>query len=383
MQNEEENKIGLNEAISSNQNIEMTHISENSDEETVDTIVSEDELESLDKAELASKFEELIEHEDAMPDANIVKLIKSAYDKLVKEEYDQKLKLFMEDGSLEKDYSPRVDPLDEKVERIFKSFNKKRADLRKQKEKNLQDNLSTKKLIIEELKVLLKSEDGFSKAYHKFQALQNKWRATGNVPKADEHNLRENYHFLTGKFYELIKISNELRELDRKKNLEIKNEICEKADKLTEEPSLKKALDGLRYLQEEWRESNNMRKELSDPLWQRFKIASDKIHDRRKEHVAQLKQKLQNNLDAKTALCEELELLATTELSTHQLCKTASEKEASIWADWQKIGFVPKSDNGNCWKRFKKARQQFHQAIDAFYSKQRSEFGQNLQKLRT
>ena len=120
----------------------------------------------------------------------------------------------------------------------------------KQKEKYLLDNLSTKKLIIEELKELLKGEDNFSKSYNKFQALQSKWRSTGNIPPNDIHTLRENYQFLIGKFYDMVKINNELRELDKKKNLEHKTELCDKVEKLTEESSLKKALEGLQVLQE-------------------------------------------------------------------------------------------------------------------------------------
>lgn len=380
MQIDEKNKPVREEPISVSSGSQLPDINEAVDEDAAETIVSEDELTSMSKAQLAVKLEEVLAIEDIASEADIVNLIKSAYDKLVKEEYAHKLKIFTQDGSPEEDFTPRIDPLDEKVERLYKEFNKKKADLRRQKEKTLQDNLSTKKLIIDELRELLKSEDHFSKAYNKFQALQSKWRATGNVPRQNMHTLQENHHFLTGKFYEIVKISNELRELDRKKNLEIKNELCEKADRLVEEPSLKKALDSLRFLQEEWRASNNLSKELSDPLWQRFKTATDKIYQRRKEYVAQIKQRQQANLAAKIALCEQLDKLAETDLSSYKLCRAASEKAETIWAEWQKIGFVPKSDNGECWKRFKKARQHFHNVIDTFYAKQRREFGQNLQK---
>lgn len=380
MQNNEENKPVQDETIPASPETQLPEIDITSVEDIAEEIVSEDELESLSKVQLADKLEALLAAEDVLANTDVIRLIKNAYDKFVKEEYEQKLKVFTQDGSLAEDFTPRIDPLDEKTERLFKEFNKKKADHRRQKEKISQDNLSTKKLIVDELRELLKSEDNFSNAYSKFQALQSKWRATGNVPKQDIHNLRENYHFLTGKFYEMIKISNELRELDRKKNLEIKNELCEKADKLVEEPSLKKALDGLRFLQEEWRASNNISKEISDPLWQRFKAATDKIYERRKEHVAQVKQRLQANLTAKTALCEQLEALPNTDLTSHKLCKAASEKAEAIWTEWQKTGFVPKSDNGNCWKRFKKARQNFYNTLDKFYAKQRGEFGQNLQK---
>lgn len=380
MSNNEENKLAVNESTLETTDSLIHEISEVADDNLNEDSFSEDELASLDKTQLAGKLEELLTNEDEQPPLATIRLIKTAYDNCVAEEYQTKLKIFMEDGSLEEDFSPTKDLLDEKVNKLYKSFNKKRSNQRKEKEKSLQENLSTKTMIVEELKDLLKNETDFSKAYNKFQALQNKWRATGHVPKQDVNTLTENHYFLTGKFYEMIKINNELRELDRKKNLEIKHELCDKAEKLVEEPSLKKALDELKFLQEEWRASNNLNKQLGDALWQRFKTATDKIVERKKEHIAKIKQQLQANLVAKTALCEQLELLATGDLSSHKLCRTAAEKAELIWAEWQKIGFVPKSDTNNCWKRFKKARQHFHQLLDSFYAKQRSEFGQNLEK---
>lgn len=380
MSNNEENKLAVNESAIEAADSLVPETNEATDENLNEDGFSEDELASLDKTQLASKLDELLTNEDEQPAFATIKLIKIAYDKCVAEEYQTKLKIFMEDGSLEEDFSPAKDPLDEKVNKLYKSFNKKRANQRKEKEKSLQENLSTKILIVEELKDLLKNETDFSKAYHKFQALQNKWRATGHVPKQEVNTLTENHYFLTGKFYEMIKINNELRELDRKKNLEIKHELCDKAEKLAEEPSLKKALDELKFLQEEWRASNNLNKQLVDALWQRFKTATDKIIERKKEHIAKIKQRQQANLVAKTALCEQLEQLATEDLSSHKLCRFAAEKAELIWVEWQKIGFVPKGDDNNCWKRFKKARQHFHQLLDSFYAKQRSEFGQNLEK---
>jgi len=380
MQIKEENNSMENEAKSVSSEDQVNEITEIAEDDSVEIIGSEEDLLSLSKVQLINKLEELLSSDDMLSGAEAVRMIKDAYDKNVKEEYDRKLKLFVQDGSLEEDFEPAIDSLDTKAEKLFKDFNRKKTDQRKQNEKVQQDNLSTKKLIVEELRELLKSEDNFTKAYNKFQALQSKWRATGNVPKQEIHNLKENYNFLVGKFYDMIKISNELRELDRKKNLETKNELCEKADKLVEEPSLKKALDSLRFLQEEWKESNNLSKELSDPLWQRFKAASDKIYERRKEHVAKVKLQLHANLSAKAVLCERMEKLKDENMSSHKLCREAAEKAEGIWQEWQKIGFVPKSDNNNCWKRFKKARHDFQHALDSYYAGQRKEFSQNLQK---
>ncbi len=349
-------------------------------EEIEDLLISEEEISSMSKTQLADKLDELLRSEEIQPHLAVVREIKSRFDELVKEEYQAKLRTFMQDGSPEEDFSPRPDPQDKQIEQQLKSFNRKKADQHNQKEKLALENLSTKKLILEELKELLKGKDSFSKSYNKFQALQSKWRATGNVPQSDIRTLTENYHFLTGKFYDIMKISNELRDLDRKKNLELKTELCEKAEKLAAEPSIKKSVEGLQFLQETWRETGLLTREVHEPLAQRFKAAADKIVERKKEHIAALRQQQTKNLAAKTDLCLQLEMITNTGINSYKLCKEASEKTEAIWAEWQKIGFVPKNDNGACWVRFKKARKQVYDIIDAFYAEQRKEFGNNLLK---
>jgi len=377
MESNEENKQPAE--LSNDETVQSPELETAIETDGVEETVSEDEIASLSKEQLAAKLDEYLAQEE-QPMADIIRMIKSRFDVLVKEERRQKLEAYIQDGGVEAEYTPLADSLENKVEDLYKVFSKKRADQRRKKEKSLVENLATKNLIIEELKVLIKGEESFSKSYQKFQTLQSKWRSTGNVPAANMNNLRESYHFLTGKFYDMVKISNELRELDKKINLEHKTELCLKAELLAEETSLKKSLDGLTLLMEAWRETGHLNKELGDPLWQRFKTATDKIYKKKKENTAKLKQQQEANLAAKTALCEQLEALATTDLTSHKLRKEASEKVEAIWALWQKTGFVPKKDNGNCWKRFKKARQNFHDAQDVFYASQRQEFGGNLQK---
>jgi len=351
-----------------------------SEEENEEILFSEEDITSLGKGQLAEKLEEFLKADDLSSVVGLARSVKDRFDELKKEEFDFKLKLFLQDGGLEEDFSPKPDPLDNQIEALYKTFNRKRNAYRERKEKTAQENLSTKKIIIEELKELLKGDDSFSKAYNKFQALQSKWRSTGDVPQGEIQILRENYHFLIGKFYDIMKISNELRELDRKKNLELKTELCEKAERLVEEPSIKRALEGLQILQDSWRETGLLNKDLNETIGKRFKAAEDKIFQRKKEHLAEVRKKQLANLEKKEALCLELEALSDSELNSVKLCREASEKLESIWTEWQKTGFVPKSDNGACWIRFKKGRQHFYGILDAFYAKQRQEFDQNLQK---
>jgi len=378
MQQEDRKESITNEELTPQ--ISSATSSDESESENAEPVISENEIAGWSKTQLADKLAEYLETDDIHSVFTVAKLVKNKYDEIAKEEYDHKLKEFMQDGSLAEDFEPKANPLDEKVSNIWKNILSKKTTQQKQKEKLVQENLSTKKLIIEELKELLKGNHNFTTSYQKFQALQSKWRATGKVPMQDHTTLNENYHFLTGKFYDMIKINNELNDLDKKKSGEHKIQLCEKAEQLNNEPSIKKASEGFRNLQEEWNEIRNTPKELKDELWNRFKAAGDKIAERQKEYLAKQKVQQEKNLEAKTALCLQMEQLCETELDSHKACREASKKEEEIWEAWQKISFVPKSDNGNCWKRFKRARQQFQQQADAFYAKQRSEFAANMEK---
>jgi len=377
MQNEDIKSLTINE------NFTAQVISTTSDElgsDISEVFISENEISGWNKMQLADKLSEYIKTEDIQTIYPIAKLIKNKYDEIAKEEYDHKLKEFMQDGSLAEDFEPKANPLDEKVNQLWKSINLKKVTQQKEKEKQLQENFSTKNLIIEELKELLKGNHNFTTSYQKFQALQSKWRITGKVPLQKHSTLNENYHFLIGKFYDMIKINNELNNLDKKKSVEHKTQLCEKAELLNAESSIKKALEGFRALQEEWSEIRNTPKELKDVLWNRFKEAGDKIIERQKEYITRQKAQQEKNLEAKTALCLQMEQLCKSEPNSLKACREVSKKSDEIWEAWQKISFVPKNDNGNCWKQFKKARTLFQQQVDAFYAKQRSEFAINMEK---
>ncbi len=179
MQNDDHKSLIVNEDLTEQ------IISTPSDElesEITETFISENEISGWNKKQLADKLFEYTEAEDIHTIYTLAKLIKSKYDEIAKEEYDQKLKEFMQDGSPAEDYEPKANPIDEKVDQLWKSINSKKVTQQKEKEKQIQENLSTKKLIIEELKELLKGNHNFTTSYQKFQALQNKWRATGKVP---------------------------------------------------------------------------------------------------------------------------------------------------------------------------------------------------------
>lgn len=348
--------------------------------ESSNSSITEDQLDGLTKKQLAGKLTEYLNMESTFSVFAEARLVKSKIDELDKENYDKKLKHYTEDGSPAEEFDLKSDPLDERIKHTWKELNRKRDNLLKEKESDEKENLAAKNVLLEELRELMKGDQNFMTAYNKFHALQNKWRKIGHVPQKEHKALHDNFYFLTGKFYELIKLNQELRELDRKKNDELRLQFCEKAEQLVNEPSLRNALAALGPLQKEWSEIKNFSRDLNETLWPRFKAAGDKIIERKKEHLRQQQEQQEKNLAAKISLCEKLEQTANAEISSHRICQEIIRNENDLWEAWQKIGFVPKSDNGACWKRFKKTRHQLHRAIDAYYSRQRGEFASNLEK---
>ncbi len=336
------------------------------------------DISGLTKAQLLAKLEECAKTEDVQSVAPKVRLLREAYSELVKSETDAKRNLYLEEGGLAEDFEMRKDDLDEKFDSLYGQFNKRRSELKAQKEKQIVENTATKKLIIQELKEVMKSEENISKAFQKFQALQTKWRSVGAVLPAEANSLWQNYQFCVSQFFDMMKISKDLRELDQKKNLELKVELCEKAEKLSDENSLKKAVDGLRNLQNQWREIGNAGKEANDQIWARFKESADKVQVRFKDNIEKIKAKQIENLQAKIALCEKLEEELNLSYTNFNDWKKATERVNEIWNQWQKIGFTPKDDKNATWNRFKQSRQKFYNQKDLFFNALRDEQNKHL-----
>jgi hypothetical protein len=380
MQENEENTLTSGESYfeTSAQQIAVEEPSLHEEHNHSDEHPAEFDLSGLTKEQLVQQLDDLLKTEDVQAASGKVRLLREAYQELVKSETDAKRIHYLEEGGLAEDFEMRKDVLDEKLDTLIAQFNKKRSDLKAQKEKQIVENTATKKLIIQELKDMMKGEENISKAYQKFQALQSKWRSVGPVAPIEANNLWQNYQFCVSQFFDVMKISKDLRELDQKKNLELKSELCEKAEKLTEENSLKRSVEELKHLQNQWREIGNVGKEANDQIWERFKTAADKIYARVKENLVKVKAKQEENLQAKKELCIKLEEETKHIHSNFNDCKKATERVNEIWSNWQKIGFTPKEDNNATWNNFKQIRQKFYNQKDIFFNALREEQSKNL-----
>ena len=225
------------------------------------------------------------------------------------------------------------------------------AELERQKEENLQIKLS----IIEELKELVESPDDANKSYTEFKKLQQQWNETKLIPQAKVNELWKSYQLYVEKFYDILKLNNEFREYDFKKNLEIKNRLCEAAEKLADEEDVISAFHQLQKLHQEFRDTGPVAKELRDEVWNRFKAASTVVNRRHQQHFEALKEAEQHNLDQKTVICEIVESIEYDELKTFSAWENKTQEVIALQTKWKTIGFAPQKMNVKIYERFRHA----------------------------
>ena len=308
--------------------------------------------------------------------------LKQSFYKLHNAEQDAARKLFIENGGAAENFVPQTDCVEEEFKNIMSVIKEKRsaltAELEKQKEMNLQVKLS----IIEELKELVESPDDANKSYTEFKKLQQQWNEVKLVPQAKVNELWKNYQLYVEKFYDLLKLNNEFREYDFKKNLEIKTHLCEAAEKLADEEDVVSAFHQLQKLHQEFRDTGPVAKELRDEIWARFKAASTTVNRRHQQHFEALKEVEQHNLDQKTVICEIIEAIDYKELTSFASWESKTQEVIALQNKWKTIGFAPQKMNVKIFERFRKACDEFFRRKGEFFKSLKEGMNENLEKKR-
>lgn len=353
-------------------------------ETPAEEIVSEKPVEpvqKLTKEEILAKLKEVVADVENVAKPEIDGLKQSFY-KLHNAEQDAARKLFIENGGAAENFVPQTDCVEEEFKNIMSVIKEKRsaltAELEKQKEMNLQVKLS----IIEELKELVESPDDANKSYTEFKKLQQQWNEVKLVPQAKINELWKNYQLYVEKFYDLLKLNNEFREYDFKKNLEIKTHLCEAAEKLADEADVVSAFHQLQKLHQEFRDTGPVAKELRDEIWARFKAASTTVNRRHQQHFEALKEVEQHNLDQKTVICEIIEAIDYKELTNFASWESKTQEVIALQNKWKTIGFAPQKMNVKIFERFRKACDEFFRKKGEFFKSLKEGMNENLEKKR-
>ena len=353
-------------------------------ETPAEEIVSEKPVEpvqKLTKEEILAKLKEVVADVENVAKPEIDGLKQSFY-KLHNAEQEAARKLFIENGGAAENFVPQTDCVEEEFKNIMSVIKEKRsaltAELEKQKEMNLQVKLS----IIEELKELVESPDDANKSYTEFKKLQQQWNEVKLVPQAKVNELWKNYQLYVEKFYDLLKLNNEFREYDFKKNLEIKTHLCEAAEKLADEADVVSAFHQLQKLHQEFRDTGPVAKELRDEIWARFKAASTTVNRRHQQHFEALKEVEQHNLDQKTVICEIIEAIDYKEPTNFASWESKTQEVIALQNKWKTIGFAPQKMNVKIFERFRKACDEFFRKKGEFFKTLKEGMNENLEKKR-
>ena len=331
------------------------------------------------RKELVETLALIVENRPPSEITDDVARIKEFFYKKTKAEFNEARLNYAKEGGNIDDFSPEPDELEVRIKSILEVFRHRKSDFNRVQESEKQDNLRKKIEIIEQIKELVNREEAINKTFQEFRNLQNEWHSTGIVPQSALKDLWENYHHSVEIFYDYIKINRELRDLDLKKNLEAKINLCEKAEELLTEPNAVTAFKLLQEYHDQWREIGPVPHESKDDVWERFREATSQINKRHHEYFETQKDEQRKNLEAKTALCEKVEEIAGSEILTFAEFREKSDAIIGYQKQWRALGFAPKKHNNKIYQRFRTACDRFFEKKRAFFAESKETQMKNLQ----
>ena len=313
-------------------------------------------------------------------DKQEIDYLKQTFYKLHKAEQDAARKAFIDGGGNPDDFVPAPDPWETRFKEIMSSIKEKRSIMAAEQEQEKEENLQKKLAILDKMKTLTETTEDTSKIYNEFKQLQQEWNEIKQVPANKVNELWKSYQLYTEKFYDMVKLNNEFREYDFKKNLEQKTHLCEAAEKLAEEPDVVSAFHQLQKLHQEFRNIGPVAKDLRENIWARFKAASTAVNRRHQQHFEMLKEKEQNNLDQKTVICEIAESMDYDNLKTFADWENKTQEILALQAKWKTIGYAPQKMNVKIFERFRAACDEFFKRKAAFFKQIKESMAENLEK---
>ena len=346
-----------------------------------ENIYSSVELDNADKSTLLDWLKKISKEDNIRKIDRLFKDLGTHFEAIFEEEKKAALEVFLAiEGNTEEDFEFKGDETDRTFNELYENVRHKRSHFYNQLEKLKEENLARKTEILDLIREAVDGEDQTS--FNKVKKLQEEWKRIGQVPGAQNRTLWANYHALMDRFYDQRSIYFELKELDRKKNLETKIEIIEKAEALDASKDVKAAIVALNELHDEFKHIGPVPREDQEPLWQRFKAASDKVYEHRKEYTEQQKELHKKNLQAKSDLAEKVNTFSSFSSDRIKDWNQKTKQLLELQKQWEAIGSVPrdkaKDINHAFWGGFK----QFFANKNKFFKSLDSQREDNLKKKR-
>ena len=324
---------------------------------------------------MASTRQEIIEELKQLLEAEDVTAIKEQVEHLKTRFYSIE-DVPVEEGAeeaAETAEAPAEDKTEEQFKALLAEYKSRRAEVTAAQNKELEDNLARKQAILDEMKSLVEgaTADGVMANLQRMRELQAEWKKIGAVPVAQTQTIRKAYQQYQEQFYDLVKINIELRDLDFKKNLELKTLLCEAAEKLQNNDNIVEASRMLQQLHDEWAEIGPVARELREELWERFKTASSIINKKHQAYFDELHRKEQDNLARKQAIIDQLkainEPIINGEPMTAKQWEELTEKVMALQAEWRTVGFAPKKHNQSIYEAYRAECDRFFHTKTEFF----------------
>ena len=309
-----------------------------------------------------------------------VQAIKAAFFALRREEMAKEKEEFLANGNEESDFTPKEDPDENNLKELLNVLKERRTEFNAAQEANREANLEKKRQIITLINEIANDPDNINRQFTRVKQLQQEFKDAGEVPPSADTEIWKEFQRATERFYDVLKMNKELRDYDFKKNLELKQQLCEDAEALDEETDVVTAFRKLQEMHNEWREIGPVAKELREELWARFKAASSAINKKYQAFFEDRKSKEKENADAKTALCEKIEEINTDDLKTYAQWDEVTKQIIALQEDWKKLGFASRKANAALFARFRKSCDDFFGKKAEFFKSMKEELSNNLAK---
>ncbi len=336
------------------------------------------DLSALSREKLYDRLKYIYKSFDVTEIKDEVEEIKTHFYKLLNQEVEELKTKFIESGEAEENFAPPVDAIENEFKEMINEFREKKANYLKHIEEEKEKNLAAKLEVIEAIKNLVNRQESLNETFNDFRALQQKFHDIGPIPQNKIRDTWDTYNLHIENFYNYVKINKELRDLDLKKNLELKIQLCEKAEKLIDEPFVVNSFKILQKYHDQWREIGPVPKEQKDEIWERFKAATTIINQKHQAYFEGLKEQLKDNLKQKTTLCEQAEAITEKPASSPKEWEEKSKNLINLQQTWKTIGFAPKKDNNAIYERFRLACDKFFEEKRNFFKEYKHQQQNNL-----
>lgn len=352
---------------------------EESDDADAETETGTRKYFEMDKQQLIDELKEIVDTKGCNRHKE-VNAIKQAFFAIRKKEIEDEFRRFTEDKESDAVFASQPDPLENQLKDLLSRFHDMRADFLAKEEQRRMDNLARKNAILDKLKVIAADIDNINLHIPEVRTLQEEFKAITEIPSGAVNDSWKNYQLVIEQIFDCLKMNKELRDLDFKKNLEVKRDLIEQAKALRSEEDVIEAFRKLQALHDIWRATGPVAKEYREDLWNEFKELSTEVNKRHQEFFEARKEAERANEEAKTKICEEIEALDYADLKTFAQWDKATDAIKEMQERWKGLGFASRKVNNTLFNRFRASCDKFFAAKAEFYARVKEELAANLAK---